>query len=398
MSDAAAGHAAVGRAVGRGTGGRIEFANQLRGVAALSVAASHLVGVYWLIPDVVSLVTFSPAPAVAPPAIVSLFRFPWFNFGPFGVALFFLISGLVIPISLETQGRPSFACARLLRIYPTYIAALLFEMAVLAGASVAWQRPFGWTASAILANALLIYDVVGVPSIDLVNWTLSVELKFYLLAMLLLPWIRRGSVAALLATALAILAGNAALAAGLVGDIAAPLSTLSYTFSSHSVCLTFMLIGVAFNFHLRGLLSTARLVGLVAVLLGLFTETWRLGVFRDQFPVVTLNYYAAVLLFALLYAVRRRIRPNRALDAMAAISFPFYVVHSLLGYSLLRALMVGAHLGYGLALAVTVPALLAVSTVIHLLVERPTIRAGRRLARAWTRAAVPPITTAATNA
>ncbi len=382
----------------RWTGGRIEFANQLRGVAALSVAASHLVGVYWLIPDVVSLVTFSPAPAASPPAIVSLFRFPWFNFGPFGVALFFLISGLVIPISLESQGRTGFACARLLRIYPTYIAALLLEMAVLGVASLAWQRPFGWSAGAILANALLIYDVIGVPSIDLVNWTLSVELKFYLLAMMLLPWLRRGSAAALLAVAVTILAGNAAMAAGLVGDIAAPLSTLSYTFSSHSVCLTFMLIGVAFNFHLRGLLSTAGLVGLGAVLLGLFTETWRLGVFRDQFPVVTLNYDLAVLLFALLYAVRRRVRPNRLLDAMAAISFPFYVVHSLLGYSLLRGLMAGAQLGYGLALVITLPALLAVSTALHLLVERPTIRIGRRLARAWTRPAAPRITTAAKNA
>ena len=44
-------------------------------------------------------------------------------------------------------------------------------------------------------------------------------------------------------------------------------------------------------------------------------------------------------MFGLLYALRRRIPQVPGLNAMAAISFPFYVVHSLLGYSLLRVLM-----------------------------------------------------------
>ena len=33
----------------------------------------------------------------------------------------------------------------------------------------------------MLANALLVQDLVGQPSIDLVNWTLVIELHFYLL-------------------------------------------------------------------------------------------------------------------------------------------------------------------------------------------------------------------------
>jgi peptidoglycan/LPS O-acetylase OafA/YrhL len=155
-----------------------------------------------------------------------------------------------------------------------------------------------------------------------------------------------------------------------------------------------MLIGVAFNFHMRRLLSTAGLVGLVVALLALFTETWRFGVLRDQFPVVTINYYAAVLLFAVLYAARNRIPANPVLDSMAAISFPFYVVHSLLGYSLLRALTVGAGASYGVAFAITLPVLLAVATAIHVAVERPTIRAGRRLARGWGTVAPAPVTSA----
>ena len=87
---------------------RIRFANQLRGLAALCVAVSHLIGVYWALPDVVSAVTATAPPPPAPyPDLFWLVLRQWFNLGPFGVALFFLISGMVVPFSLERHGRAS---------------------------------------------------------------------------------------------------------------------------------------------------------------------------------------------------------------------------------------------------------------------------------------------------
>ena len=371
---------------------RIRFANQLRGLAAVSVALSHLLGIYWAMPAVVSDYTFSPAQAGSlPPEVMFVFH-PWFNFGPFGVGIFFLISGLVIPFSIEKSGRIAFAGARLLRIYPTYLAALLLELAVVYGSSLAWGRPFTPTRHMMVSNALLIYDVVGEPSIDLVNWTLSVELKFYLLAILLLPAIRAARVWPLLAVSAAILAVNAAMHLGLVGDIAAPSSTVSYTVSSHSVCLAYMLIGVAFNFHLRRALSTPGLLGVVSLLFLGFVGSWRLSVWSGQFPLVTVNYFYALALFATLYAMRRFVPENPVLDAMAAISFPFYLVHSLVGYTLLRALMVGLHLGYLPALAITLPGLLLVASALHVLVEKPTIRAGHVFSLLLTRLGQRPAT------
>ena len=171
------------------------------------------------------------------------------------------------------------------------------------------------------------------------------------------------------------------MACGWVGDLAAPPSTVSHTISSQSTCLIFMLLGTAFNFHIRGLLGTAGLVALVALLAGAFLASWRLGVWSGQYPVVSNNYLYALALFAVLYALRRHLPAVPGLDAMAAISFPFYLVHSLLGYSLLRALMAGAGLGYGAALALTLPTLLAVAALLHRLVERPTVRAGKALGR-----------------
>ena len=63
-----------------------------------------------------------PIPAMAELAL----SFP-LNWGPFGVALFFVISGFVIPFSFETYGRLDFIVARFFRIYPTYLTGLSFE-------------------------------------------------------------------------------------------------------------------------------------------------------------------------------------------------------------------------------------------------------------------------------
>ena len=98
---------------------RLIFANQSRGLAALSVVGSHWVGVYFGSPDSVAAATATPLETGPVPALFGVFAQPWFNFSPFGVALFFLISGLVIPISLDNHNRAGFTLARALRIFPT---------------------------------------------------------------------------------------------------------------------------------------------------------------------------------------------------------------------------------------------------------------------------------------
>lgn len=359
---------------------RLVFANQLRGLAALSVACSHLVAVFWLMRDFVGSATFSPVQAGPAPALVGLVSFTWFNFGPFGVGLFFLISGLVIPISLEKHTPGTFALARLLRIYPTYAAALGLQLAVLYAASLYWDRPFAYGAWLMLSNALLINDLVGQPSLDLVNWTLCVELKFYLLIALLARQIRAGSLATVLGAGAALCAACALLGGGWLGGAPADPLSYAYTLSAEALFMVFMLIGVLFNFHLRGLLGTAGLAGGIGALLALFALAWQASAVRAQYPVVTANYLYALGLFALLYALRGWVRANPALDLMAAVSFPFYLIHSLLGYSILKLLIVAADMGYPAALAVTLTVLLLVAWTLHVTVEQATIRMGRRLA------------------
>ena len=110
---------------------KIEFANALRGLAALSVIVSHYLGVFWVgAAGAAELTGLSRAPVPIPAMAELALSFP-LNWGPFGVALFFVISGFVIPFSFETYGRLDFIVARLFRIYPTYLTGLSVSLAVL---------------------------------------------------------------------------------------------------------------------------------------------------------------------------------------------------------------------------------------------------------------------------
>jgi len=308
--------------------------------------------------------------------LLGLFTHRYLNFGPLGISVFFLISGLVIPISLTQHSRISFMLARLLRIYPTYIAALLFQVGVVFVAARYWGTPFSHSIFGFFVSALLIQGFVGASSIDPVSWTLSIELKFYMLMMLLAPLIRRGSVPALFALAGVLLASN----------VLAPWTHMPGVAGVEAMFLVFMLNGVLFNYRWRGLIGLAAFLAASAAMLAIFLTCWRFSILRWQFWVVPVNYFYGIAIFGTAYVFRNRFRPIPLLDFLADISFPLYVIHFLGGLSLIMLLMLRFGLDYLVALAITLPALLALATLLHVTIESRTIAMGRALAQsAWAR-------------
>jgi peptidoglycan/LPS O-acetylase OafA/YrhL len=110
--------------------------------------------------------------------------------GEFGIALFFMISGFVIFMTLERcHGAADFIVQRLSRLYPTYWAALLVTVVLWTACEPGyrfWARAFAW-------NVTMLHDHAGFPHLDVVYWSLSVELGFYavMLTAFLLGWLRR---------------------------------------------------------------------------------------------------------------------------------------------------------------------------------------------------------------
>lgn len=354
---------------------RIQFANALRGIAALAVLLSHQLGVFWLDREMTAGYANMPVlagDAVATPALVTVLNpTDYFQWGAFGVALFFLISGFVIPFAFERYSCKGFLAGRFFRIYPTYAVGFTATLLAIYLAGVHFDRPFPHPVSEILRHYLVGFRaLLGAPNIDGVVWTLDVEVRFYILCALATVWLRRGSPLVFILPA--------AMGLGIV--LAASLGTglpVSTQF------LIFMFIGVAFNLHYRGHLELAPLLFIVAALFFLFAGAWQIGRLRG-ISIQLWSYAAALVLFGLAYAGPQGWARNRVLGALADISYPLYVIHTVGGFVLLRILLERG-LPAWLAVPAVILAALALSWVIHRWIEAPTHRLGRALARRLSR-------------
>lgn len=99
----------------------------------------------------------------------------WLHAGPAGVMLFFLVSGYIIPASLERHGDlRAFWVSRALRLYPMYLVAI--AVVVLAG-----QYTTADPVTSAVGHATMLPFLLDVPLVTPVLWTLSYEMAFYLL-------------------------------------------------------------------------------------------------------------------------------------------------------------------------------------------------------------------------
>ncbi|MEQ4302210.1 acyltransferase [Plantactinospora sp. B6F1] len=138
-----------------------------------------------------------------------------FNTSRYGIMVFFLVSGYIIPASLERRGCiRTFWIGRVFRIYPLWVAVVV---AVLAAGllGVANLRDFGQrnVATVTLAHLTMLQELLGTPNLLLVLWTLSYEMAFYLLVVALFT-VRLHQRSTAVAVILAVLAA-ASVAAGL---------------------------------------------------------------------------------------------------------------------------------------------------------------------------------------
>ncbi len=368
---------------------RVIFANQLRGLAVVLVMVSHLVVLFWAAPSFVTLSVAAPAPTVPPPWVsVLLAGLPQISLGPLGVAIFFLISGFVIPFSLAKLSVGEFARARLLRILPPYWVGLALQVAVIAASASFWDLPDQLSWQRILANAALAFNLFHVSSIDTVNWTLVVELAFYGLAGLAAPWLRAGRCwpLALFWLSCVLVNTGMAWASALVPSLASKLATASVYVSS----LAFMTLGCVFHLAMRGVLGRSAFAGLLGAGLLSFVLSKVLGPAGEGEAAILASYTLALLLFGLAYQFRDRFRPTPLLDALAAISYPLYLIHAVVGYTALRFAMVLWGWSYGAALLMALGLILPVAWLLHVTVERWSIAAGRPANTADQRPLAPP--------
>lgn len=145
----------------------------LRFLAATSVAVFHLLAVAGWGTGVD--IWGRPSSAVFGRAFVAA------SYGWVGVPLFFLISGFVISMSSWGRTPAQFAVSRVVRLFPAYwVCVLITTTVVRIYPHVFKPLPV----REVLANLTMFQDPLGVHRVDDAYWTLWVEMKFYLLFMI----------------------------------------------------------------------------------------------------------------------------------------------------------------------------------------------------------------------
>lgn len=139
------------------TASNIRFDNLdvLRGIAAISVVVQHYTTSAGIMNDL-----------------------SYFSFGKFGVVLFFLISGFLIPNSLSHRNEKpimSFLVSRFFRLYPIYWVSIIFFVLT----SITLNNDFDTLT--VLINFTMFQKFIGVRDVIGVYWTLFIEMCFYII-------------------------------------------------------------------------------------------------------------------------------------------------------------------------------------------------------------------------
>lgn len=360
---------------------RVEFAHSLRGLAALSVLVSHFLGVFWLSPgSVISLLNIGDFKPPSVSYINSLHFSPLFNYGSFGVAIFFLISVFVVPFSLRKLSVPSFLIARIFRIYPVYIFSLCISVVFIVILNkFGYGKPFPYGINHLIAQAALIRGWFWIPSVDGISWTLEIEIVFYVIIAIISPLIFRPNYGGrtIIIYSISILL-FCVFGLSLLNVVGGRLQT-AVLYATYALPFTvYMFIGTLFY------LASYRDIALAQLVFGVIIGFWSFSIGMTansalkNIPIT--SYFIALGVFSLFWLVREDFRSNKILDWLADISYPLYAVHAVVGYSVMYILNDFKITPIAIIL-VTFFTVILLSWGIHLAIERPTMLYGKQLGK-----------------
>ncbi len=338
---------------------RYVFLDYLRALAAWLVVWDHL---GTILPGWLRLV-FTPAQWVrdyvaGPLGVIQ-------DFGWFGVAVFFLISGFIISDRACVESFREFAVKRLLRIYPMFIFAVLFAAAFV---DVRDQVHPG----SVLLN-LTLANYLFVPQVALVGvaWTLFIEMVFYgLTAVTQFAKDSPHRIAINLVFVALVIWKR-----GILGGIFTP-------FAAYVAYMPVLVMGQTIYWWLaRSRLSPAWGLGYLTAAFAVFL--WGVRLIQPSYLPVTNSYLISVAYAVLLFlaVMRLRLPERRVIRFLADTSYSVYLLHGLVGSLVLFAVVKHAPLGVAIALAAA--ASLLAATVTQRFIETPANRLARRLTQRW---------------
>jgi peptidoglycan/LPS O-acetylase OafA/YrhL len=307
---------------------KIHSLDFLRGIAVLAVCFCHFA-----------------LPISGGPTAPGLFN--WlYNYGKFGVEIFFVISGFVIPYSLYRGSYVidyyfKFLWKRIIRLHPPYLISLLLTLIISYASHKARHVSYNETPLTII-QSLFYYHI---PSDNPVYWTLRVEAEYYIFIGLIYPLLIRYK--------------NITLVIGFPLLIAVSEYTSLYNYVSFFKYLPIFMLGVV------GFMMYLKLVDTRISAISVLTITAACFVTQELPGTICA---LLTLLFILFY--RRKL--SRSLEYPGKLSYSIYLIHFPIGIKMMNFLIrkVPANYDWALFIGVTILCFL-LAIAFERIVERP---------------------------
>ncbi|MFJ4783213.1 acyltransferase family protein [Streptomyces sp. NPDC088794] len=330
---------------------RLYAIDGIRLVAALMVAVHHYAGTY-RVNQPHNAIWDRPVSDIMPTV------FHVATYGWIGVEIFFVISGFVICMSCWGRTPRQFFTSRVMRLYPAYWFAIAFTTAVLVALPGVWdrQRPRD-----TLLNFTMLQAGSKVGNVDGVYWTLWSELRFYLLFLVVVAMgltYRRVVLFCCLWGAAAMLAPVAKFP--LLELVANPEGAWYFI----AGLALYLMYRFGQDLLLWGILGMAWLMGQRE--LGLrIDEVEHVSGWRGSVAIFTVFLLVMV---AIALGATDRVQWKWLVTA-GAMTYPLYLMHYVAGTTLIHRLK--DTMDARLLVAVVIAGFMALSWLVHRLVERP---------------------------
>ncbi|WP_158850547.1 acyltransferase family protein [Saccharothrix deserti] len=338
----------------------------LRVVASCAVVLTHLVAWFAL-----NQQEFWLATAVERGVVEPLHLNPRLSF--FGVALFLVVSGVVVTHVANRERPVQFLRRRVVRLVPLlWVVTIIVWILINLGFRVSSARESDLSVGDLISGMFLV-NFFQTPQVALVavTWTLQVQIVFYCYVALTIPilrkrpWIPPLALAPLCFTVLLLTRGADTVMGRMLGEFGVYLSVL---------CIG-QLISLVHSGKVHPVAGTA--IGSVHFMLFVWQD--KVGGYTFQGDAVPRTLLFAVLLTVLLVSASGPVSRSAFIRGWAKRTYAIYLVHLSAMYPLYDTLM--PHLDRTLVAVMGLVMTALAAEVLHRLVEMPANRAIRRWER-----------------
>lgn len=323
--------------------GRVYELDSLRGLAAVSVMLFHYTTRFDQL-----YVHSASIP----------FGAPW---GQYGVYLFFVISGFVITMSVvHISGPGEFIIKRSARLLPSYWTAIWFTFFFIKVFTLPGRETSVFVA---ITNMSMLQLMLGVPSVDGVYWSLTIEFFFYFW-MLIAIVLKKIQYLEQIGVFWIVFAVVVSVIARLMGVHIPTRLDMAFLLT---YCPLFVAGIVFYNMNASGMCRKRHLI--IAIC---FASQ---AVLDDVFALA-----AMALCIGLFYALvtgRLRWLDNPILVFLGTISYSLYLIHQNIGYILMRSFYIYSSSPL-VVISSTVVIALGLASVVAFLVEKPLMKWSRK--------------------